>query len=109
MKKKMDSKTLIYSVSLLSGLYKIQINGDYVDQHGHKVDKHSGTLMDESEAVFTKVSNVKIYEFPERIITIYDGDTAKAIAKYLMKAFDISLEEMEQELKEKGEGEWEGQ
>lgn len=111
MEKKLYSKAPTYAVSLLKGLYEIRINSDYVNQNGHKVDKYSGTLMDGSEAtaIFTKVSDVKIYEFPERIVTIYDRDTAKTIAKYLMRAFDISLEEMEQELKEKGEGEWEGQ
>ncbi len=111
MEKKLHSKAPTYVVSLLGGLYEIRINSNYVDQNGRKVDRRNETLMDGSEAtaIFMKVSDVKIYEFPERIVTIYDRDTAKTIAKYLVRAFDISLEEMEQELKEKGEGEWEGQ
>lgn len=114
MEKKLYSKAPTYVVSLLGGLYEIRINSNYVDQCGRKVAKYGCMDGSDFEPTFIKVSDVKIYEFPydlptRRVVSIHDKDVAKTIAKYLMRAFDISLEEMEQELKEKGKGEWEGQ
>ena len=114
MEKKLHSKAPAYAVLLLGGLYEIRIHSNYVDQCGRKVDKYGCMDGLRFAPVFTKVSDVKIYEFPNdipnrRMVSIYDKDVAKTIAKYLMRAFDISLEEMKQALEEKGEGEWEGQ
>lgn len=84
-------------------VYKIQPKSRYVEQYIVVVDEDNPMKVRTETVLIPKISGVVLSTSDGKMgVPVYDRNVAKVIVEKLLLAFEIPLEEVEQELK--GEG-----